>query len=167
MRVTTYTDVFAQAERLISASMPEGSTLPAVRSFGRWPQKTFASKKDLPLFVYGAPCTAYMENANETFVTFEVEDSILGNAAGYETHIIWHVPEGHTEWTALIRECMTSYHRDLYEGAAGTPDAEFTAMACACNDTLAERHPSFPAEIFSKPRAFRLCLRDHHAQPGR
>ena len=166
LRLNAYTDIVAQAERLIDVTVPPGLGRPTLRCFGKWPDRALTDRKDVHLYIYGAPCTAYMERAEESFVGLEVEDSVLASAPEYETHIIWHVPGG-SDWTGLIRKCMLSYHRTLFEGVSGASDIEFAAMAHTCNDTLAERHPSFPAEIFYKPRAFRLCLRDHHADPKR
>jgi hypothetical protein len=106
-----------------------------------------------------------MADAGRAFIPLEVDDRLLALSPQYETHLIWHVPELKTELHPVIRKCVADYHQQLFDAATDDKDEHFVAMAAACNDTLAARHPCFPAETFAEPRAFRKCLIDHHIAP--
>jgi hypothetical protein len=159
-----YTDISEQARKLIETTTQKNLLASPVRFVE--PMRLSRSEKDLALFIYGAPCIAYMARESDTFISMEVDESKIQAAPQYETHVIWHVPENHGDVNERIHDCMLDYHKCLFGAADSAADSEFTAMSLASSEVLAARHPSFQAEIFADPKTFKMCLKNHHSEPA-
>lgn len=165
IRFMVYTDIVDQARELMSRSlMPENGLADRVRCLG--PEISAADPShNTPLFVYGAPCVAYMSRAHDTFVALDVDESLIASASEYETHVIWHIPEAKAHLNAEVRTALSTYHQTLFGAPGSVMDGEFGGMSKSCGDILAARHPSFQTEILASPSEFRTCLQYHHSEP--
>nr|VFJ51610.1 MAG: hypothetical protein BECKDK2373C_GA0170839_103226 [Candidatus Kentron sp. DK] len=162
-----FTDIFAQAKVLIENTVSEQTMAPTMCYLEReWPLKNEDTRKPLPIFIYGAPSVSYMLKAREEYIKLFVDDQCQHTMPDeYETHIIWYTPPELSEYSADIRNSLRRYHTTLFS-AAGTESAHlFEATSVSCNEVLGAKHPSFVAKVFSDPKSFQACLRDHHSPP--
>src|ERR1041385_246364 len=143
--IALYTDILAQADSLIDSVVRQCALNPHLVKVGRlWPNLRDPGNRTVGLFVYSAPCVAYMLNASENFIPLSVDDNLLSLLPEYITHFVWHVPDEYLGRMKEIRDTVREYHQALFKAAMSAEDAEFNALSTACGDVLAAQHPSFP-----------------------